>query len=133
MEDGVLMVMRDGFTIVEILLSLLLLSFVVLGFQAATGEIIHYAAQSDRALVAVQLAEDRLELIRLDPDYEALESRYEGVETLTDFPGLTRSTVIARTEATLPTGLLDYHRITVTVSGSGLRNPASRSHVVAAP
>ena len=127
------MVMRDGFTIVEILLSLLLLSFVVLGFQAATGEIIHYAAQSDRALVAVQLAEDRLELIRLDPDYEALEARYEGVETLTDFPGLTRSTVIARTETTVPTGLLDYHRITVTVSGSGLRSPAARTLVVAAP
>lgn len=128
------MIMRDGFTIVEILLSLLLLSFVVLGFQAATGEIIHYAAQSDRALVAVQLAEDRLELIRLDPDYEALEARYEAVEgNLPGFDGLTRNTVITRTQTTEPTGILDYHRITVTVSGSGLRSPAARTLILAAP
>lgn len=128
------MVTRDGFTIVEILLSLLLLSFVVLGFQAATGEIIHYAAQSDRALVAVQLTEDRLELIRLDPDYGALEARYEAVEdTISGFPGLTRSTVITRTEIVEPTGLLDYYRITVSVSGSGLRTPTARTLIVAAP
>lgn len=128
------MVRRGGFTIVEILLALLLLSFVVLGFQAATGEIIHYAAQSDRELVAVQLAEDRLDLIRLDTDYEALESRYEGTEsTLADFPGLTRQTVIARTVSEEATGLLDFHRITVTVSGDGLRAPVARTVVVAAP
>ncbi|MFW6331202.1 MAG: prepilin-type N-terminal cleavage/methylation domain-containing protein, partial [Gemmatimonadota bacterium] len=56
---------RDGFTIVEVLLALLLLSFTVMGFQAATGEIIHYAAQSDRQAVAVQMVENHLDLIRL--------------------------------------------------------------------
>lgn len=125
---------RGGFTIVEILLALLLLSFVVLGFQAATGEIIHYAARSDRELVATQLAEDRLDLIRLDPDYEALESRYEQTESsIPGFPGLTRQTVITRTETTLATGLLDFQRITVTLSGDGLRLPIARTVVVAAP
>lgn len=128
------MARREGFTIVEILLALLLLSFVVLGFQAATGEIINHSAQSDRELVAVQLAEDQLELIRLDPEYEALESRYEGVEEdLAGFPGLTRRTVMARTEATLATGVLDYLRITVTLEGGGLPDPVARTIVVAAP
>ena len=125
---------RPGFTIVEILLALLLLSFVVLGFQAATGQIIHYAAQSDRSLVAVQLAEDRLELIRLDPEYEALESRYETTETeIPGFPGLARQTLITRTDSTKSTGVLDYQRITVRVTGGGLREPVSRTVVVAAP
>ena len=134
MEAGVLMGLRSGFTIVEVLLALLLLSFVVLGFQAATGEIIHYAGQSDRGLAAVQLAEDRLELIRLDPDYEMLESRYEAVEsTLPSHPGLTRTTVIARTVDSTATGLLDYLRITVSVDGAGLRSPVARTVVVAAP
>ena len=128
------MVERDGFTIVEILLALLLLSFVVLGFQAATGQIIHYAAQSDRALVASQLADHRLALIRLDPDYEALESRYETVEaTIPDFPGLARQTIINRTQAVQTGGYLDYYRITVVVTGDGLREPTSRTIVVAAP
>ena len=128
------MLMRDGFTVVEVLLSLLLLSFVVLGFQAATGEIIHYAAQSDRQLVAVQLAEDRLELIRVDPDYEALASRYAGTESaIPGFDGFTRQTVITRTSTELQTGLLDYQRITVTVAGTGLRESVARTLVVAAP
>lgn len=128
------MALRNGFTIVEVLLALLLLSFVVLGFQAATGEIIHYAGQSDRGLAAVQLVEDRLELIRLDPGYEALESRYEAVETdIPSHPGLTRTTAIARTRDTLTTGILDFVRITVTVDGDGLRSPIARTIVKAAP
>lgn len=125
---------RGGFTIVEILLALLLLSFVVLGFQAATGEIIHYAAQSDRELIGVQLAEDRLERLRIDPEYEQLESRYEGVESdLSGYPGLTRTTVITRTRTQQDTGLLDYLTITVTVDGDALRDPVARTIVVAAP
>ncbi|HUE76755.1 MAG TPA: hypothetical protein VMM83_02345 [Longimicrobiales bacterium] len=128
------MARRDGFTVVEILLALLLLSFVVLGFQAATGEIIHHSAQSDRELVAVQLVEDRLELIRLDPHYEQLESRYEGIEQdLAGFPGLTRTTAVVRTESTLATGVLDYFRITVAVEGGGLPDAIARTTVVAAP
>lgn len=128
------MAQRDGFTIVEILLALLLLSFVVLGFQAATGQIIRYAGESDRQLVAVQLAEDRLEVIRLDPRYEELETRYEQVETSIDgHPGLTRTTTVVRTDSTLASGVLDFHRITVTVDGSGLSSPVALTTVVAAP
>lgn len=125
---------RDGFTIVEVLLALLLLSFMVMGFQAATGEIIHYAAQSDRMAVAVQLVEDRLDLIRLDPDYAALVGRYSETETaLASYEGLTRTTVGRRTQAVQTTGELDYTKFTVTVDGRGLRDPVSRTIVVGAP
>ncbi|MDX1676062.1 MAG: hypothetical protein R3314_14805 [Longimicrobiales bacterium] len=125
---------RDGFTIVEILLALLLLSFMVMGFQAATGEIIHYAAQSDREAVAVQLVEDRLDLIRLDPDYGTLVSRYDTVEsTMADYPGLSRTTHVVRTQQTQPSGLLDYTKVTVTVAGPSLRSPVARTIVVGAP
>lgn len=125
---------REGFTVVEIILALLLLSFVVLGFQAATGEIIHYAAQSDRGLVASQLTEDRLELIRLETDYEGLEAGYEAVEdSLPGHPGLTRTTTVTRFVETQVTGELDYQRITVTVDGDGLRSPVARTIVVAKP
>ena len=125
---------RDGFTIVEILLALLLLSFMVMGFQAATGEIIHYAAQSDRQAVAVQLVEDRLDLIRLDPDYGELEARYETAEaTLEDYPGLSRTTEIVHTYQEQSTGVLDYLKVTVTVSGGSLREPVARTIVIGAP
>ncbi len=125
---------RDGFTIVEVLLALLLLSFMVMGFQAATGEIIHYAAQSDREAVAVQLVEDRLDLIRLDTDYNNIESRWEAVESdLTNYPGLTRTTEIARTYQEQATGILDYLKVTVTVEGASLRGPVARTIAIGAP
>lgn len=123
-----------GFTIVEVLMALLLLSFMVMGFQAATGEIIHYAAQSDREAVAVQLVEDRLDLIRMDPEYTHIEDRYEtGENELTDYPGLNRTTNIVRTYQEQATGVLDYLKITVTVSGAGLRGPVARTIVIGAP
>ena len=130
----VLRTSRAGFTVVEVLLALLLLSFMVMGFQAATGEIIHYAAQSDRKAVAVQLVESQLDMIRLDTDYTALDGRYtESGTTFADYPGLTRTTVVERTYDEQNTGVLDYLTITVTVAGGGLRDPVSRTVVVAAP
>ena len=125
---------QDGFTIVEIVLALVLLSFVVLGFQAATGEIIHSAARSDRQTVAVQLVENRLDLIQLDPEYEGLEARYSETEAaIPGYTGLTRTTTIDRTEVTQETGVLDYLTITVEVTGTGLPEPVTRTTVVATP
>ncbi len=125
---------RDGFTIAEVLLALVLLSFMVMGFQAATGEIIHYAAQSDRKAVAVQLVQSRVSMIRLDPRYTTLQATYEETgTTFTDYPALTRKTVAERTLKTQETGVLDYTTLTVTVDGAGLRAPVSRTIVVAAP
>lgn len=125
---------RGGFTLVEVLLAVVLLSFMVMGFQAATGKIIQYAAQSDRQAVAVQLVEDRLDLIRLDPTYEGLETRHETAdEALEGFPELTRSTEIVRTFRKESTGVLDYTTITVTVAGPSLRAPVSRTIVIGAP
>lgn len=126
--------MRSGFTIVEILLALLLMTFMVMGFQAATGEIIHYSAQSDRNSVASQLVEDRLELVRVDPLYEGLASRYAGTESsLPGHSGLVRTTTVTRTADTLATGIRDYTKITVSVSGTGLSRDVARTVVVAAP
>lgn len=125
---------REGFTIVEIVLALVLLSFVVLGFQAATGEIIHSAARSDRQTVAVQLAENRLDLIRLDTEYEELASRYTETDTSVDgYAGLARSTTFDRTVVEQETGVLDYLTVTVRVTGRGLEEPISRTTVLAAP
>jgi hypothetical protein len=125
---------RPGFTIAEVVIALVLLSFVVMGFQAATGEIIHYSTQSDRQAVAVQLVEDRLDLILLDSDYASLVGRYAETDAAhPDHPELRRSTRLHRTRAVQATGLLDYTTITVTVDGGSLRRPVSRTAVVAAP
>lgn len=125
---------RAGFTIVEVLMALVLLSFMIMGFQAATGEIIHSSVQSDRQAVAVQLVEDRIALILVDEQYDSLVARYaETAATLPDYPDLARETRLRRTHAMQPTGLLDYITVTVTVTGGSLREPVSRTAVVGAP
>lgn len=125
---------REGFTIVEILLAVLLLSFVVMGFQAVTGEIVHYSARSNRESVAMQLVEDRLEMIRMYPGYDDLAQEFAGTETPAGFPGLVRTTVVRVVADTLMmSGIAHYKRITVTVSGTGLSNPISRTISLAAP
>lgn len=128
------MMNRDGFTIVEILLAVLLLSFVVMGFQAVTGEIIHISSRSNRESVATQLVEDRLELIRIYPGYDHLAQEFADTEAVADHPGLTRTTVVRTMADTLMlAGIAHYKRITVTVSGSGLKAPISRTISLAAP
>ncbi|MEJ2678506.1 MAG: hypothetical protein P8174_05440 [Gemmatimonadota bacterium] len=123
---------REGFTIVEILLAVLLLSFVVMGFQAVTGQIIHLSAQNTRESVATQLVEDRLEMIRIYPGYDHLAQEFAGTEAMPR--GLTRTTVVrAMADTLMMAGIAHYTRITVTVSGTGLRAPISRTISLAAP
>lgn len=134
MAYGLLTSDREGFTIVEIMLAVLLLSFVVMGFQAVTGEIIHFSARSNRQNVAVQLVEDRLELIRMHPGYDDLATTYAGTETtIADHSGLARATAVVDVADTLVWGIAYYKQITVTVSGSGLDDDVSRTISVAAP
>lgn len=116
------------------MLAVLLLSFVVMGFQAVTGEIIHFSSRANRENVAMQLVEDRLELVQMYPDYDGLAAAFAGTEAdITDFPGLTRTTTVEDVADTLVSGIVTYKRVTVTVSGSGLDDAVSLSISLAAP
>lgn len=132
MEAGVLM-RRQGFTLIEVMMAIMILLGVVLGMANVTGRMLHTITTSDRAAAAMELAADRLEQIRLDPDYAGLEAEYKGTES--DFPtlpGFTRKTDIVHTGGEGKTGP-DYKRVMVTVSGPGLLTPLSRTVTVGAP
>lgn len=113
-------------------MALVILLGVILGVAQITARMVHTVATSDQQLTAVQLAESRLEQIRLDPDYTDLETTYNGTET--SFPtltGFTRTTVITHVGGTGKAQ--DYKKITVTVNGPGVGTPVSRSVTVGAP
>lgn len=123
---------RNGFTLIEVMMALVILLGVVLGVAQITAKMVHTVATSDQQMAAVQLAEGRLEQIRLDPDYTDLETSYNGTET--SFPTLTgfkRVTVIAHVGGSGKSQ--DYKKITVTVSGPGVLTPVSRTVTVGAP
>ena len=126
------MVAQRGFTLIEIMIALIILTVVILGLATATAQVVHVVALGDRNAAAIQLADSRVEAIQMDPDYNGLDTLYVEVET--DFPtlpGYTRETRIARVGGLGQSD--DYRKITVTVTGPGLSGPVSRTVTVAAP
>lgn len=124
---------RGGFTLIEVMMAIVILVGVVLGMASVTGRMLHTIATSDRSAAAVELAADRLEEVRLDPDYEGLEDEYEETESsFPSLPGFTRTTDISHTGGAGESGP-DYKRVTVKVDGPGLLKPISRTVTVGAP
>lgn len=120
----------NGFTLIEVIIALVILISVLVGLSATTGRTVHTVATSDRQEAAIQLAHDRIEFVRADPRYSALDSLYEGVES--NFPTLPGVQRVTRIERTTAAGN-DYRTITVTVTGPGLSAPVSRTVTVGAP
>ncbi|MDB4949808.1 MAG: hypothetical protein JWM27_2457 [Gemmatimonadetes bacterium] len=140
MEDGILSppgTPRDaGFTLVEVLFSLVLLGIALVGAQALmTERLVMDMGGMDRQSVATQLAADRLQTVQLDPVYTALETRYAGTETaIAGFPRFTRVTTFQHVQTVVPShGTIDYERVTVTVTHPALRTAVALTKTVAAP
>ncbi|HEU0051542.1 MAG TPA: prepilin-type N-terminal cleavage/methylation domain-containing protein [Longimicrobium sp.] len=122
---------REGFTLIEAMISMVLLGIVLISFQAvAADRMIGDLQRNDRRTVALQLAVDRVRAVQLDPVYTALASRYAGTENpVSGFPGYSRTTALTRTQS----GRVDYYTVTVTVNHAQLTRPVKRTLVIAAP
>ena len=126
---------RDGFSLVEVVVAMVLLAVVVLGLTAATAQMIAAGTSSGRQTVTMSLIQEQLGRIAADPGYPTLESRYDGTETL-DRAGVTftRATRISRTYEAAENGrFVDYKRVSVTVSGAGAEQEITRTITVGAP
>lgn len=122
--------MRDtrGFTLIEVIIAMVILMSVIAAMATATGRFVSSVAEDDVRAAAVQLADDRIETVEMDPDYGGLDSTY--IETETNFPtlmGFTRQTQITRVTANGQ----NHRVVTVTVNGPGLPSPTRRTTTVA--
>lgn len=126
---------RQGFTLVEVIISLVLLGTVVLSLSAATAGMIRASTESGRNTVSMSLVQERLGQIAADPDYDSLETNYQNVETGT-LQGVQyrRTTLIQRVRQDQAGGrAIDYKRVTVTVEETGSDRELTRSITVGAP
>ena len=120
-----------GFTLIEVILALSILLVVMMMLASTTGRALHTAATTQSQQTAIQLAMDKIDQVRNDPNYDGLESAYAKTDTtFTGLPGFQRVTTIVRTGGQGQTN--DYKRITVVVTGPGI-TPVSRTVTVAAP
>ncbi|HEX7091174.1 MAG TPA: prepilin-type N-terminal cleavage/methylation domain-containing protein [Longimicrobiales bacterium] len=125
----------DGFSMIEVVVALAVLGVVVLGFAATTGTLSRAADDSGQRLVALELLESRLREVAMDPEYEQLQSRYQGIDSIIPgFPGWRRITMITRVVQPGQDGRrFDVQRIMVAVDGPGLLTPIQRTITIAAP
>lgn len=120
---------RSGFTLIEMIVALTLLTVVLLGMTTTTARLSRTAAESSQVTVALGLAQERLATIQMDPAYNLLEDRYEGSENdIDDFPGFARETTIRVISERLDSGrTLEYKEVTVVVEAPGLERPVRRT------
>jgi prepilin-type N-terminal cleavage/methylation domain-containing protein len=121
--------MRDtrGFTLIEVIIAMVILMSVIAAMATATGGFVRSVAEDDRRAAAVQLADDRLQLIQIDPNYTGFGAYAATENNFPSLPGFTRTTSVTRVTANNE----DYTTITVVVNGPGLLRPVTRTTTVA--
>jgi len=131
------MLMREekGFTLIEIMVAIVMLSVAILGLSASSSKMLEPTNSAETEFIALQYVEDRLAEIRMDPRYGVLDSLYVATEsTLPGLAGAQRVTAFARTRTLQASGkYIDYWTVTVTVSGGRVPAPVARSLIMAAP
>lgn len=116
---------RRGMTLIEVVVSLTIITSALLGFAAFIARFMHMTSQANASSVAMDLAVSRVELIKAYPTYGTLEATFNG--TLSGFsncPGCVLTTHIVKDS----TALVNYKTVTVTVTV-----PALSSSYTAAP
>jgi prepilin-type N-terminal cleavage/methylation domain-containing protein len=122
---------RRGMTLVEVMVSLVLLAGVALGMAGFVAGFARSSRGSDARLTASDLAAERLDDVKRAAVYDSIEAVYAKTEsTIPGHAGFTRTTVVGRVGGAADS--LDYKIVTVTVSGPGLDTPVKKSTGISA-
>lgn len=122
-----------GFTMVEVVVALVILSVAVLGLSGSAATLATRAADAELRARALHAVQDRIAQVEIDPRYGDLEALYAGTQTdVLGLSGFTLTTAITHVLQTSPTSL-DYKVVSVTLAGPQLPNPVSRRLIVGAP
>lgn len=121
---------RDGFTLIEVILAVTILSSITLMMAAPASKFLSTAAKSQRRIGASVAADAQITVVRMYPNYDSLRVKFDSTKSNFPFPGFTRQTQVIRTA---PGAAGDVTRVVVTISGPGLVTPIKRTATIAAP
>ncbi len=119
-----------GFTLIEVLIALAMLSVVLLAAAASTTKYLGVITRNRMRIQAAAVADAQIAKVRVSPAYDSLTVRFDSTRSGVPFAGYTRSTRVIRTGAGSTT---DVTKIRVTVSGPELSSPVVRYATIAAP
>jgi prepilin-type N-terminal cleavage/methylation domain-containing protein len=123
----------SGFTFVEVVVALVILSVAVLGLSGSAATLATRAADAELRARALHAVQDRLAQVQIDPRYGDLEALYSGTQTnALGMSGFALTTTVTHVLQTTPTAL-DYKVVSVVLSGPQLGTSISRQLLVGAP
>jgi len=115
---------RGGMTLIEVMVSLTIITSALLGFAAFIARFMHMTSQADAASAAMDLAVSRVELIKASPTWSTLTS-FNGTQSgFSNCPGCVMTTLVTKDSSTTQ----NYATVSVTVAV-----PALSSSYTAAP
>ena len=123
---------RSGMTLVEVIVSMMLLVGVVLVLGAFSAQFARATAQAHLIVIANELAASRLDAVRQQPTYAAIDSLVRtdtGVKS--DFSSYTMQTQMVRIGGAV-TDTVDYKLLTVTVTHPAMKKAVTKTTAVAA-
>lgn len=128
---------RRGFTLIEVMVAMVILSIVLLGLGRFVASFTRAVGTSNVRTTATEVARSRIELARAEPRYDSLVPKYGPPSAGADstgffgYPFMRRRTVVVRDQSGTPAR--DFTRVTVVVTDPSLRDTVSLSTVVARP
>jgi prepilin-type N-terminal cleavage/methylation domain-containing protein len=121
---------REGFTLIEVMIALVILSGVLLTMAASTTRYLSIITKNRIRIQAGAVADARIAAIRVAPNYATLVAEFNGTLPNVPFQGYSRQTRVVRVgEGTTA----DRTGVVVTVVGPQLPTPVTRYTTVAAP
>lgn len=129
---------RRGFTLIEVMIAMVILSIVALGLGRFVGMFLNMVTTSSTRTVASTVARQQMENILSDPAYPLPSSWAGAVTGFPGYPAMTRITMLNRVTSSSPAR--DYTIITVQVteptmrrSGAAAADTVNLSAAVAKP
>ncbi len=121
---------RHGFSLIEVMIALVILSGVLLTLAASTSRYLSIITKNRIRIQSGAVADAQISAVRVAPNYLTLISQFDGTLANVPFPGYSRVTRVVRTGAGTTA---DRTSVVVTVTGPQLPTPVIRYATIAAP
>lgn len=119
-----------GFTLIEVMIALVILTGVVLSMGHGTVKFLSTITRNRIRIQAAAVADAQIASMRVAPDYATLTATFAGTLNGVPFVNYSRVTQAVRTGAGTTA---DRTRVKVTITGPQLATPVIRYTTIAAP